>query len=106
MQFGIWYDIILKLSKRQFTDKAICAVSDPRRVKTEEFADVAELADALDSGSSGGDFVKVQVLSSAPKLKLISVGKFQGEFMPICRNKLFCYFPAKINFFFNQEVTK
>ena len=49
------------------TDQAMCSVSDPRRVKTEEFADVAELADALDSGSSGGDFVKVQVLSSAPK---------------------------------------
>ena len=30
-------------------------------------ADVAELADALDSGSSKGNLVEVQVLSSAPK---------------------------------------
>ena len=30
-------------------------------------ADVAELADALDSGSSGFTAVQVQVLSSAPK---------------------------------------
>ena len=29
-------------------------------------AAVAELADALDSGSSGGNFVEVQVLSAAP----------------------------------------
>jgi hypothetical protein len=37
-------------------------------------ADVAELADALDSGSSAGNGVEVQVLSSAPK-KLTSLGQ-------------------------------
>ena len=31
-----------------------------------KYADVAELADALDSGSSGGNFIWVQVPSSAP----------------------------------------
>ena len=35
---------------------------------TTAYADVAELADALDSGSSGSDTVGVQVPSSAPKI--------------------------------------
>ena len=39
-----------------------------------EYADVAELADALDSGSSGSDTVGVQVPSSAPETRLIEPG--------------------------------
>ena len=31
-----------------------------------EYADMAELADALASGASGGNFVQVQLLLSAP----------------------------------------
>ena len=35
-----------------------------------QYADVAELADALDSGSSEGNFIWVQVPSSAPQKSL------------------------------------
>ncbi len=47
------------------------------------YAGMAELADALDSGSSGGNFVKVQVLLPAPSLNslnLFTVGRMFGLF--------------------------
>ena len=53
---------------------------------TTAYADVAELADALDSGSSGSDTVGVQVPSSAPEPRstdrgffVVSVEKLSGS---------------------------
>ena len=42
-----------------------------------QFADVAELADALDSGSSARKGVEVQVLSSA--LVIFGVSRYRGK---------------------------
>ena len=43
-----------------------------------QYADVAELADALDSGSSEGNFVWVQVPSSAPAQKPVEFRLYGG----------------------------
>ena len=50
-----------------------------------KYAGMAELADALDSGSSGGNFVEVQVLLPAPKQRVI----FRSPFL-LCAGKSLC----------------
>ena len=47
-------------------------------------ADVAELADALDSGSSGFTAVQVQVLSSAPTLNSLNFFVIKRMFGLFC----------------------
>ena len=61
-----------KKAKNILTNQTICDI-------IVAFAGMAELADALDSGSSGGNFVEVQVLLPAPP-KALKTLCFRGFF--------------------------
>ncbi len=58
-------------------------------------ADVAELADALDSGSSRGFLVQVQVLSSALLNKLTQQSKDLLSFFVFLKKSLCSHLPLK-----------
>ena len=62
--------IVLSLicQHEKILDKPLCEYYNKHRYNGyQRYADMAELADALDSGSSEGSFMQVQVLLSAPK---------------------------------------
>ena len=76
-------------------------VAEVQRRGEREYADVAELADALDSGSSGSDTVGVQVPSSAPNQYN------PNQFFPVGDGfGLFVYFERYENTYFPNGVIK
>ena len=71
------------------------AGADAQKIK---YAGMAELADALDSGSSGGDFVQVQVLLPAPSCLTHKSTK-------TCESFFFLHHCARINAY-EQKFTE
>jgi hypothetical protein len=74
-----------QLTKPNLADIIIQVAAANAAMKS-EYADMAELADALDSGSNEGNFMEVQVLLSAPKQKNRThrnVSGFFFAFMPV-----------------------
>ncbi len=57
-------ELRMDMSKATMLPAVSRGVAAPKKIK---YADVAELADALDSGSSESNFIWVQVPSSAPE---------------------------------------
>ena len=72
MTFDLGFDIIINVAGREIN-------------RDTESADVAELADALDSGSSEGNFIWVQVPSSAPAAPVFDRGRFLVFRKPLAR---------------------
>ena len=74
---------------------------------TIEYAGMAELADALDSGSSRGSSVKVQVLLPAP-LKALKTLRFRGfsllNFLGRHVTNVYLYYNTILDFFIKHGI--